>query len=171
MQSEENARRLEENAIRRRVHRVRCHKFIAQYFRQPTFCSHCDGFIWGVFGRQGYQCQLCTCVIHKRCIPLVISPCPATEPEKSRLQCRGGGNILMNVPHMFKVHHYMRPTFCSHCGSLLYGLCSQGMQCSACKMNVHKRCHRNVAKTCGINLKDMSLLLADLRILAPTTAR
>ncbi|XP_017785281.1 PREDICTED: protein kinase C isoform X2 [Nicrophorus vespilloides] len=141
-------------AMRRRVHQVNGHKFMATFLRQPTFCSHCKEFIWGL-GKQGYQCQVCTCVVHKRCHLLVVTKCPGMKDESSFQSTR----FNVNIPHRFVVHNYKRFTFCDHCGSLLYGLIKQGLQCQVCSLNVHKRCQKNVANNCGINTKQMAEIL------------
>lgn len=71
----------------------------------------------------------------------------------------------VNVPHRFLPHSYKRFTFCDHCGSLLYGLFKQGLQCEVCNLNVHKRCQKNVANNCGINTKEMAEILNEIGIL------
>ncbi|CAL1292999.1 unnamed protein product [Larinioides sclopetarius] len=151
-------------AMRRRVHQVNGHKFMATILRQPTFCSHCREFIWGL-GKQGYQCQVCTCVVHKRCHEFVVTKCPGCRDATTDEVAGGGGSRFnINIPHRFTVHNYKRPTFCDHCGSMLYGLFRQGLQCEACSMNVHKRCQKNVANNCGINPKQMAEILSALGI-------
>ncbi|RXG51915.1 Ras guanyl-releasing protein 3 [Armadillidium vulgare] len=112
---------------------VQGHKFMATFLRQPTFCSHCRDFIWGL-GKQGYQCQVCTCVVHKRCHQFVVTRCPGckdtSQIDESRIKGTGEKHrFYINMPHRFSVHNYKRFTFCDHCGSLLYGLFRQGLQC------------------------------------------
>ncbi|XP_015439794.1 PREDICTED: protein kinase C isoform X2 [Dufourea novaeangliae] len=152
-------------AMRRKVHQVNGHKFMATFLRQPTFCSHCRDFIWG-FGKQGYQCQVCTCVVHKRCHDSVITKCPGMRDETTHpvTQTTGCSRFSIYMPHRFVVHNYKRFTFCDHCGSLLYGLFRQGLQCEACHINVHKRCQKNVANNCGIDTKAMADILNEMKI-------
>lgn len=145
-------------AMRRRVHQVNGHKFMAVYLKQPTFCSHCKDFIWGL-GKQGYQCQVCVCVVHKRCHELIITRCPGVQEET---QDNTAARFKINVPHRFEIHSYRTFTFCDHCGSLLYGIIKQGLQCKVCNMNVHKRCKENVANTCGINPRHMADILQEM---------
>uniref|UniRef100_A0A1I7V2Y5 Phorbol-ester/DAG-type domain-containing protein n=1 Tax=Caenorhabditis tropicalis TaxID=1561998 RepID=A0A1I7V2Y5_9PELO len=125
-----------------KLHLVSGHKFKAVVLHQPSFCSYCKKFIYGV-GKQGYQCQLCDGVVHKRCHSAVVARCacapqvtdgPATEDST--------GN------HHFSGHFYKLPTFCGHCGSLLYGCTQQGVKCADCNVNFHHRCQEK-AMECG----------------------
>ncbi|OUC49359.1 kinase domain protein [Trichinella nativa] len=82
----------------------------------------------------------------------------------SKISFKSETRFDINVPHRFELHNYKMPTFCDHCGSLLYGIFRQGLQCQTCHMNVHKRCERNVANTCGVNSKRMAEILSQIGI-------
>lgn len=115
------------------------HKFVLNYFKGFTFCGHCSRFLWGVTGPQGYKCLSCDFVLHKRCLEFVAFMCPGTSLPDG----------VEPKPHKFKTQSFLTPTWCDHCGSLLYGILRQGVQCTDCKTNVHQRCQEMVPKTCG----------------------
>lgn len=151
-------------AVRRRVHIVNEHRFMATILKQPTFCSHCKDFIWGV-GKQGYQCQVCTLVSHKRCHELVVTRCPGNNKDESYrdgdglvASATGSSRFGMNIPHTFKEHFFKKPTFCDHCGSLIYGLYKQGLLCvhEHCGISIHYKCKKNVPNNCGVDQKQLA---------------
>ncbi|XP_046308871.1 protein kinase C delta type isoform X4 [Marmota monax] len=134
-----------------KIHYIKNHEFIATFFRQPTFCSVCRDFVWGL-NKQGYKCRQCNAAIHKKCIDKIIGRCTGTAAN-SRDTIFQKERFNIDMPHRFKVNNYMSPTFCDHCGSLLWGLVKQGLKCEDCGMNVHHKCREKVANLCGINQK------------------
>jgi len=162
------------NAVRRKVHRRNGHKYMATYLKQPTFCAHCKKFIFGVINKQGYQCQICTQVIHKKCLSSVVTICAVQTASND-----GNGNhscgdlpdgaspieaigMRLEVPHSWKPKTYKRPTFCEHCGSLLWGIYNQGMQCRSCSMDVHRRCLKRVSNFCGVDPEALHAAIKNL---------
>ncbi|XP_042191318.1 protein kinase C theta type [Callorhinchus milii] len=143
-----------------KVHNVKCHEFIATFFPQPTFCSVCHEFVWGL-NKQGYQCRQCNAAIHKKCIDKVIAKC-AGSAVNSRETMFHKERFKIDMPHRFKVYNYKSPTFCEHCGTLLWGLARQGLKCEECAMNIHHKCQKKVANLCGVNQKMMAEALAQI---------
>uniref|UniRef100_H3BA09 Protein kinase C n=1 Tax=Latimeria chalumnae TaxID=7897 RepID=H3BA09_LATCH len=141
-----------------KVHNVKFHEFIATFFPQPTFCSVCHEFVWGL-NKQGYQCRQCNAAIHKKCKDKVIAKCTGSAVN-SRETMINKERFKIDMPHRFKVYNYKSPTFCEHCGTLLWGLARQGLKCEECGMNVHHKCQKKVANLCGVNQKLMAEALA-----------
>ncbi|KAJ7998979.1 hypothetical protein DPEC_G00210610 [Dallia pectoralis] len=134
-----------------KVHFIKNHEFTATFFGQPTFCSVCREFVWGL-NKQGYKCRECNAAIHKKCIDKIIGRCTGTAAN-SRETMFQKERFNIDMPHRFKSHNYMSPTFCEHCGSMLWGMVKQGLKCEECSMNVHHKCKQKVGNLCGINQK------------------
>ncbi|XP_032230601.1 protein kinase C delta type [Nematostella vectensis] len=145
---------------KQKVHIMRGHQMVARFFRQPVFCAICRDFLWG-FGKQGYQCSICSLTCHKKCHDKILSKCPGAQDHEESKLLKERFNI--NMPHKFKVNNYLSPTFCDHCGSLLYGLFRQGLKCEACNMNCHHKCHKHVPNLCGINQKLLAEAVQDAK--------
>lgn len=144
-----------------KVHEVRGHQFIAKFFRQPTFCSYCNDFCWGL-NKQGYQCKVCNCAVHKKCHGKILGTCPGSAKD-SRETKMLTERFNINVPHKFKMNNYMSPTFCDHCGTLLYGLFRQGLKCQACGVNCHRKCENFIPNLCGVNQKLLGEVLQQVK--------
>ncbi|XP_012680841.1 protein kinase C theta type [Clupea harengus] len=143
-----------------KVHVVKCHEFTATFFPQPTFCSVCKEFVWGL-NKQGYQCRQCNAAIHKKCIEYVIAKCTGSAVNSKETMIHKE-RFKIDMPHRFKVYNYKSPTFCEHCGTLLWGLAKQGLKCEECGMNVHHKCQKKVGNLCGVNQKLMAEALAHI---------
>uniref|UniRef100_A0AAY5F3Z3 Protein kinase C n=1 Tax=Electrophorus electricus TaxID=8005 RepID=A0AAY5F3Z3_ELEEL len=149
-----------------KVHLVKCHEFTATFFPQPTFCSVCKEFVWGL-NKQGYQCRQCNAAIHKKCIDKVIAKCTGSAINSKETMIHKE-RFKIDMPHRFKVYNYKSPTFCEHCGTLLWGLARQGLKCEECCMNVHHKCKKKVANLCGVNQKLMAEALAMIESTQPS---
>ncbi|CAK5084326.1 unnamed protein product [Meloidogyne enterolobii] len=157
-----------------KIHEIRGHEFVTTSFRQFTFCSICGEFMWGL-NKQGYQCQLCTLgksigndeAVHKKCHEKTLSQCPGSAKNtKDTIYLKE--RFKIDVPHRFKPYNFKSLTFCDHCGSLLYGLFRQGLKCEVCGVNCHFRCEKHMPNLCGVNQKQLSDALIEIKRSATT---
>lgn len=124
---------------------VKDHVLELHFFRRPTFCYHCNQFIYGL-GKQGFQCLQCGLATHKYCAPLIVYNC-TRNADVIQSECTEG------FAHHFKKHQFLKPSICDHCGQFIFALRSQGYHCEdeICQMNVHSHCLRFVANNCGFH--------------------
>ncbi|KAL7745002.1 hypothetical protein ACLKA6_007264 [Drosophila palustris] len=112
-----------------KTHDINGHRFVAKFFRQPIFCAFCNLFLWG-FGKQGYQCIICQTAVHKKCHEKLLGKCSGSVfNSASTILLRE--RFKIDMPHRFKPHTFMSPTFCDHCGALMGGFFIQGLKCEA----------------------------------------
>ncbi|KAK6473836.1 protein kinase C delta type isoform X3 [Huso huso] len=143
-----------------KIHYIKNHEFSATFFRQPTFCSVCREFTVGFnaqFTRvcsqqQRHYGETEGFIIHNLQESAANSRDTMFQKERFKI----------DMPHRFKAHNYISPTFCDHCGSLLWGLVKQGIKCEDCAMNVHHKCQTKVANLCGINQKMLAEALSQV---------
>lgn len=145
----------------KKVHVIKGHKFVSQFFRHFTFCSLCSDFLWGLLTKQGYQCIQCTLVVHKKCHSRVLTWCPGSlqaTPEAQELVER----FEINVPHKFSLAAFHRPTFCDHCGQLIFPFYHSSFKCKSCGFTCHKKCEAFVANICGVPQKLLAEALSSI---------
>ncbi|CAJ0937750.1 unnamed protein product, partial [Mesorhabditis belari] len=144
-----------------KVHEIRGHQFVATFFRQFTFCQFCSDFMWGL-NKQGYQCQLCSASVHKKCHDKLLTQCPGSAKNtKETIALKE--RFKVDIPHRFKVYNFKSPTFCDHCGSMLYGLFKQGLRCEVCNVACHHKCEKLIPNLCGVNQKQLSEALLEIK--------
>uniref|UniRef100_A0A8C5B266 protein kinase C n=1 Tax=Gadus morhua TaxID=8049 RepID=A0A8C5B266_GADMO len=156
--------------------KVRPHSLAVHSYRSPTFCHHCGEMLWGLV-RQGLRCEGCGLDFHKRCAFMLPNDCShtkrhiqlSTSPPPPPIQISlskpnsrpaswaeppmwlgvGYGDVVKTkVPHTFHIHSYTKPTVCQYCHRLLKGLFRQGLQCTDCRFNCHRRCELLVPRDC-----------------------
>lgn len=67
----------------RKLYLVNGHIFQAKRFNRRAFCAFCRDRIWGL-GRQGFKCNQCKLLVHKKCHKLVQRPCSSEQHDEAR---------------------------------------------------------------------------------------
>ncbi|XP_071815165.1 uncharacterized protein [Apostichopus japonicus] len=146
-----------EETVEKNLFRVKGHNFRLYTFKQPTYCALCRKFLWGLV-KQGHSCKECRMAVHRRCYANVFGKCRTKEETDDN---ENQNDDDPSKPHTFEVYSFKTPTYCDHCGSMIYGLCSQGLKCKECKTNVHHRCKTRATHVCGIDQKAEILKLKE----------
>lgn len=122
------------------------HRFVYKILTEPSSCSECHNFIWGI---RGQQCKLCFKLCHSKCLESIVTKCTLENGLREKILVPSD----MNKQHKFESKYFTKLTYCSHCGAILQGLFhDQGVEClnENCDMKVHQDCIQYVPMfNCG----------------------
>lgn len=65
------------------------HTFKLHTYKSPTFCTHCQSFLWGTIN-QGFKCQGCNIDCHKKCLSQVSPYCEQRETRRRKPELAWG---------------------------------------------------------------------------------
>ncbi|CAF0802871.1 unnamed protein product [Adineta steineri] len=73
----------------------RDHILAEHSYKKPTYCSHCDYFMWGLI-KQGKRCKICRQDFHHQCAEHLPADCPGEDTRSSSLMRRASSNVTIN---------------------------------------------------------------------------
>ncbi|KAH3670331.1 hypothetical protein WICMUC_004900 [Wickerhamomyces mucosus] len=132
------------------------HQFIQKQFYSIMRCALCGDFL----PYNGYQCQDCKFLCHKRCYEKVITKCISKssndiDPDELKLNHR--------IPHRFERVSNRGTNWCCHCGSILPWGRKNVFKCSECSIMCHLDCSHLVPDFCGMPMETANEILTTIK--------
>lgn len=146
-------------AIRKRddeVFEQHGHQFIQKQFYSIMRCALCGDFL----PYNGYQCQDCKFLCHKRCYEKVITKCiskSSTDIDPDELK------INHRIPHRFEHVSNRGTNWCCHCGYLLPWGRKNVLKCGECATMCHSSCSHLVPDFCGMSMETANQILKTIK--------
>jgi hypothetical protein len=73
----------------------RDHVLAEHNYKKPTYCSHCDYFMWGLI-KQGKRCKVCKQDFHHQCAEHLPADCPGDDSRSGSLMRRASSNATIS---------------------------------------------------------------------------
>ncbi|KAH3683774.1 hypothetical protein WICPIJ_005249 [Wickerhamomyces pijperi] len=146
-------------AIRKRddeVFEQHGHQFIQKQFYSIMRCALCGDFL----PYNGYQCQDCKFLCHKRCYEKVITKCiskSSTDIDPDELK------INHRIPHRFEHVSNRGTNWCCHCGYILPWGRKNVLKCGECSTMCHTACSHLVPDFCGMSMETANQILKTIK--------
>ncbi|KAI8837512.1 kinase-like domain-containing protein [Chytriomyces cf. hyalinus JEL632] len=129
-----------------KVFPMKGHKFALTRLYHVMKCAVCCDFL---VSSQGYQCQACKYVCHKKCQPRVFSNC-ITLSDTDKKDSGRDQLIQHRIPHRFEETCNLGLNWCCHCGYTLPLRQKECRRCSECGISAHTSCSLLVPNLCGL---------------------